>query len=242
MVSAATQVSLLRRHGSHSHGQLFSFSLVEAEDGWSKFALSKAGQLIQQWWLPCIFWMAQSPCSLLNENNFQFRRIVSYRKRWRWPRHPTFLLSCQTVQKELGTNVKQFLCALFVLGPTCPAPGSHLALPRLGGGNSVHFSSATFTGLMTLHWPDPNYPAGVIRECRTTVWWPIVAICAQEGAGSIKRSIKGQLCQMDPTIVPPGKDDCVTANTKHRPTHLLIKYIERIYWQRQSIWIEISST
>ena len=33
MVSAATQVSLLRRHGSHSPGQLFSLSLVEAADG-----------------------------------------------------------------------------------------------------------------------------------------------------------------------------------------------------------------
>ena len=76
MVSAATQVSLLRRHGSHSPGQLFSLSLVEAEDGWSRFPLSKAGQLIQQWWLPCNFWMAQSPCSLLDVNNFQFRHIV----------------------------------------------------------------------------------------------------------------------------------------------------------------------
>jgi hypothetical protein len=49
MVSAASQVSLLRRHGSHSPGQLFSLSLVEVEDGWSRFSLSKAVQLIQQW-------------------------------------------------------------------------------------------------------------------------------------------------------------------------------------------------
>ena len=33
MVSAATQVSLLRRPGSHSPGHLFSLSLVEAGDG-----------------------------------------------------------------------------------------------------------------------------------------------------------------------------------------------------------------
>ena len=33
MVSAATQVSLLRRPGSHSLGHLFSLSLVEAVDG-----------------------------------------------------------------------------------------------------------------------------------------------------------------------------------------------------------------
>ena len=77
MVSACTQMSLLRRHGSHSPGQLFSLSLVEAEDGWSRFSLSKAGQLIQQWWLPCNFLMAQSPCNSLNENNFQFGGIVS---------------------------------------------------------------------------------------------------------------------------------------------------------------------
>ena len=44
-----------RRHGSYSPGQLFSLSLVEAEDGWSRISLSKAGQLIQQWWLPCNF-------------------------------------------------------------------------------------------------------------------------------------------------------------------------------------------
>ena len=34
--------------GSHSPGQQFSLSLVEAEDGWSRFPLSKAGQLLQQ--------------------------------------------------------------------------------------------------------------------------------------------------------------------------------------------------
>ena len=39
MVSAATQVSLLMRHGSHIPGQLFSLSLVEAKDGWSRFSL-----------------------------------------------------------------------------------------------------------------------------------------------------------------------------------------------------------
>ena len=33
MVSAATKVSLLRRHGSHSPGLLISLSLVEAVDG-----------------------------------------------------------------------------------------------------------------------------------------------------------------------------------------------------------------
>ena len=70
MFSVASQVSLLRRHRSHSFGQLFSLSLVEAEDGWSWFSLSKAGQLIQQWWLPWNFWVTQSQCSLLNENNF----------------------------------------------------------------------------------------------------------------------------------------------------------------------------
>ena len=59
MVSASTQLSLLRRHESHSPGQLFSLSLVEAEDGLSRFPLSKAGQVIQLWWLPCNFWMAQ---------------------------------------------------------------------------------------------------------------------------------------------------------------------------------------
>ena len=71
MVSTATKMSLLRRHGSHSPGQMFSLSLVEAKDYWSRFSLSKAGQLIQQWWLPCNFWMAQSPCRLLNKN-YQF--------------------------------------------------------------------------------------------------------------------------------------------------------------------------
>ena len=33
MVSAVTQVSLLRRHGIHSPGQLLPLSQVEAEDG-----------------------------------------------------------------------------------------------------------------------------------------------------------------------------------------------------------------
>ena len=74
--SADTQLSLLRRHRSHSPGRLFLLSLVAAEDGWSRFFLSKAGQLIQQWWLPCKFWIAQSPCRLLNENNFHFRCTV----------------------------------------------------------------------------------------------------------------------------------------------------------------------
>ena len=66
MVSAGTQVSLLRKHGGQSPGQLFSLSLVEAKDGWSRFSLSKAGQLIQQWWLPCNFKMAKShaACSM----------------------------------------------------------------------------------------------------------------------------------------------------------------------------------
>ena len=36
---------------------------------------SKAGQLIQQWWLPCDFLMAQWQCSLLDGNNLQFKRI-----------------------------------------------------------------------------------------------------------------------------------------------------------------------
>ena len=49
---------------------------LEAKDGWSRFSLSIAGQLIQQWCLLCNFWMAQSQCSLLNENNFQLRRIL----------------------------------------------------------------------------------------------------------------------------------------------------------------------
>ena len=34
MVSAGTQVSLLRKHGGHSPGQLFSLSLVYAGNGW----------------------------------------------------------------------------------------------------------------------------------------------------------------------------------------------------------------
>ena len=66
MVSAHTQVSLLRQHVGHSFGLLFSLSLVEAEDGWSIFPLSKAGQLIQQWWLPYNLYMAQfyAACSM----------------------------------------------------------------------------------------------------------------------------------------------------------------------------------
>ena len=39
MVSAANQVSLLRWHGSHSPGQLFSLSLPKAEDGRSRSQL-----------------------------------------------------------------------------------------------------------------------------------------------------------------------------------------------------------
>ena len=38
---------------SHSPDQQFSLSLVEAEYSWTRFPLSKAGQLIQQGWLPC---------------------------------------------------------------------------------------------------------------------------------------------------------------------------------------------
>ena len=66
MVSAATQVSLLRRHGGHSPNQLISLSLVEAVDRWSTLSLSIAGQLIQHWWPPCNFLMAQShaACSM----------------------------------------------------------------------------------------------------------------------------------------------------------------------------------
>ena len=47
MVSAGSQVSLLKKHEGHSPGQLFSLSLVEAKDGWSTFPLSRAGELIQ---------------------------------------------------------------------------------------------------------------------------------------------------------------------------------------------------
>ena len=66
MVSSATQVSLLSRHGSHSPGQLISLSLVEAVDRGSTLPLSTAGQLVQQWWPPCNFLMAQSnaACSI----------------------------------------------------------------------------------------------------------------------------------------------------------------------------------
>ena len=53
----------------------FLLSLVEAKDGRSRFPLFKASQLIHQWWILCNL-MAQSLCSLLNENNFQFRRIL----------------------------------------------------------------------------------------------------------------------------------------------------------------------
>ena len=51
---------------SHSPGQLFSLSLVEVEDGLRRFSLSKDGLLIQQWWSPCNFWMAQAhaACSI----------------------------------------------------------------------------------------------------------------------------------------------------------------------------------
>ena len=43
VVSAGTQVSLLREHGGHILGQLFSLFLVETKDGWSIFSLSTAG-------------------------------------------------------------------------------------------------------------------------------------------------------------------------------------------------------
>ena len=64
--SAANEVSLLRKHRSHSPGQLFSLFLVEAEDGWSRLSLSKAGQIIQQWWLLCNFeWLnLHAACSM----------------------------------------------------------------------------------------------------------------------------------------------------------------------------------
>ena len=67
MFSASSHVSLLRRQGSHSPGQLFSLSLIQAEDGWSRFSLSKADQLIQQLWIQCNFWMAQSHAACLME-------------------------------------------------------------------------------------------------------------------------------------------------------------------------------
>ena len=60
MVSVGTQVSLMRKQGGHSLSQLFSLYLVEAEDGWSRISLSKAGQFIQQWCLPCNFQMVKS--------------------------------------------------------------------------------------------------------------------------------------------------------------------------------------
>ena len=60
MVSAATQVIVLKGHGSPNPDQLFSLSLVDAVNGWSSLSLSKAGQLIQQCWIPCNFLMAQS--------------------------------------------------------------------------------------------------------------------------------------------------------------------------------------
>ena len=55
MVLAATEVSvsLLRKRGGQSPGQLFSLSLVYAMDGWSTLPLSKAIQFVQQWWLQC---------------------------------------------------------------------------------------------------------------------------------------------------------------------------------------------
>ena len=46
MVSAGSQVSLLKKHGGHSPCQLFSLSLVEAKDGLSTFPLSRAGEWI----------------------------------------------------------------------------------------------------------------------------------------------------------------------------------------------------
>ena len=54
------QVSLLRRHGGHSPGQLFSLSLVDTLDRWNTLPLSIAGQLVHQWWPPFNFLMAQS--------------------------------------------------------------------------------------------------------------------------------------------------------------------------------------
>ena len=33
ILNSLYRVSLLRKHGGHSHGQLFSLSLVEAKDG-----------------------------------------------------------------------------------------------------------------------------------------------------------------------------------------------------------------
>ena len=59
MVSADTEVSLLRKHGGHSLSHMFSLSLVEAKDCCSTFSLSRAGQLVQLWWLPCNFSMAK---------------------------------------------------------------------------------------------------------------------------------------------------------------------------------------
>ena len=52
--------------------------------------MSKAGQLIHQWWLPCNFWMAQSSCSLLNEHNFKFRQIVCL-VLWTYHAHQKYL-------------------------------------------------------------------------------------------------------------------------------------------------------
>ena len=47
MVSAATQVSLLRKHGSHSSAQLFLLSLVEAVGGFrATFQLLNHVQLV----------------------------------------------------------------------------------------------------------------------------------------------------------------------------------------------------
>ena len=47
--SHMASVGLLRNHGGHSLGKMFSLSIVEAEDGWSRFSLSKTSQLIQQY-------------------------------------------------------------------------------------------------------------------------------------------------------------------------------------------------
>ena len=52
MVSAATQMSFLRKRGGHSPGRLFSLSLVYGVNGWITLPLSGAGQPVQKWWLP----------------------------------------------------------------------------------------------------------------------------------------------------------------------------------------------
>ena len=58
MVAAATEVSLLRKHGSHSSVQLFSLSLVEASGG---FRAAFDGSIM---------------CSLVYENNWLFSHTV----------------------------------------------------------------------------------------------------------------------------------------------------------------------